>query len=74
MTAADIVLALNAEMRGVEFGEVTVKIQVRDGQARRAEISRTRSLMLETDANSSEGAANKDPGLHEAPEMRRGAR
>lgn len=52
MTAADLVLALDAEMKGVEFGEVTIRVQVRAGQAWRAEISRSRSLLLETDSQS----------------------
>ena len=50
MTLADLLPLLETELEGLAFGEVVLRIQVRDGCLNRAEVSRSRSIMLATDA------------------------
>jgi hypothetical protein len=50
MTLADLLPLLEGELEGLAFGEVALRVQVRDGRPNRAEVSRSRSIMLPTDA------------------------
>lgn len=39
---------LESELKGLSFGEVILRVQVRCGSIHRVEVSRIRSLMVET--------------------------
>ena len=50
MNLVDLLPLLEGELEGLAFGEVVLRVQVRDGRPNRAEVSRSRSIMLPTDA------------------------
>lgn len=58
MNLSVLLPVLEKELAGVAFGEVVIKVQVREGKPWRAEVSRSQSIMLETQADSA-GASRK---------------
>jgi len=49
MNLSDLLPMLEGELEGLAFGEVVLRVQVRDGRPYRAEVSRSRSIMLPTE-------------------------
>jgi len=58
MNLSPILPVLEKELAGVSFGEVVIKVQIREGKPWRAEVSRSQSIMLETQEESG-GASRK---------------
>jgi hypothetical protein len=74
MNLANLLGLLEKEVSGLEFGEVVLRVQVRDGRLHRAEVSRSRSIMLETPTSCAGPTQNAPQNAETSPAMRGGLR
>jgi hypothetical protein len=71
---ADLLPLLEAEFEGLAFGEVVLRVQVRSGLPHRAEVSRSRSIILETHQPGAELPQNAGVCSNLSTPMRQGMR